>query len=77
LKTDLDAKAYIDPEKSDEHKEKGNDLFKAGDFVAALKEFDESLKRNPENKNALANRSATYTKLMDPARALADAEKCT
>ena len=68
--------AYIDPVKSDEHKDAGNAFFKAGDFPSALKEFEEALKRNPENKNVLANRSATYTKLMDPARALADAEAC-
>lgn len=75
-KEERDKLKYIDPAKSDEHKDKGNELFKAGDFVNALKEFEEAIKRNPENIAVYANRSATYTKLMDPARALSDAEKC-
>ena len=73
-KEEQDKLKYIDPEKSDEHKDKGNELFKAGDFVNALKEFEEAIKRNPKNIAVYANRSATYTKLMDPARALSDAE---
>jgi len=44
--------------------------------VSALKEFEEAVKRDPKNIAVYANRSATYTKLMDPARALADAEQC-
>ena len=68
--------AYIDPALSDEHKDKGNAHFKGGDFPSALKEFDEALRRNPQNIAVYSNRAATYTKLMDPARALADAEQC-
>jgi len=68
--------AYIDPAKCNEHKDKGNEFFKAGDFVNALKEFEEALRRDPSNIAVYANRSATYTKLMDAARALSDAEHC-
>lgn len=71
-----DKLAYLDPELSNTHKDKGNEHFKAGDFVDALKEFEEALKRNPENIAVYANRSACYTKLLDPARALSDAEYC-
>ena len=76
LKEEQDKLAYINPALSDEHKDKGNGFFKNGDFPSALKEFDEAIRRNPKNIAVFANRSATYTKLMDPARALADAEQC-
>jgi len=70
-----DAKAYINPELADQHKERGNELFKAGDFPGAIREFDEGLKRNPENKFLFSNRSFAYIKLMEPVRAMADAEQ--
>ena len=75
-KEEQDKLAYIDPALSDEHKDKGNAHFKGGDFPSALKEFDEAIRRNPQNIAVYSNRAATYTKLMDPARALADAEQC-
>jgi len=71
-----EAKAYLDPVKSDEHKEAGNELFKAGDYPKAIKEFEEGLRRNPENKGIYSNRCLAYIKLMEPVQALKDAEKC-
>ena len=47
LKKEKEAQAYINPEIAEEHRIKGNDLFKEGKFPAALKEYDEGLKRNP------------------------------
>lgn len=70
-----DAQAYLNPELAEQHKEKGNELFKAGDFPGAIKEFDEGIRRNPENKFLYSNRSFAYIKLMEPVRAMADAEK--
>lgn len=70
-----DAQAYLNPDLAEQHKERGNELFKAGDFPGAIKEFDEGLKRNPENKFIYGNRSFAYIKLMEPVRAMADAEK--
>lgn len=70
-----DALAYINPEIAEQHKEKGNALFKEGNFPDALKEFDEGVKRDPSNKFIYSNRSFAYIKLMDPVRGLADAEK--
>jgi len=70
-----DALAYINPEIAEEHKEKGNELFKNGDFPGAIKEFDEGLRRDPDNKFLYGNRSFAYIKLMEPVRGLADAEK--
>lgn len=75
-KKEAEAKAYINPELAEVHKNKGNELFTAGNFVGALKEFDEGLKRDPNNKAIYSNRCACYLKLMDPVSALRDADKC-
>lgn len=75
-KKELEDKAYINPEIAEQHKIKGNDLFQGGKFVDALKEYDEAVKRDPTNKALYSNRSACLLKLMDPVRALKDAEYC-
>lgn len=74
-KKDAEAAAYINPEIAEQHKARGNELFSAGDFVNALKEFNEGIKRDPTNKFIYSNRCACYLKLMDPVTALKDAEK--
>lgn len=51
------------------------ELFKAGQFPAAIKEFDEGLRRDPKSKAIYSNRCAAYIKLMEPATALKDADK--
>ena len=33
----MEAKAYINPDIAEEHRQKGNELFKGGDFPGALK----------------------------------------
>lgn len=70
-----EAEAYINPELAEVHKTKGNELFQAGSFPAAIKEFDEGIKRDPKNKAIYSNRCACYLKLMDPHSAVKDAEK--
>ena len=66
----------IDPEKAEEHHKVGKELFQKGDFPAAVKEFTEGLKRNPNSTALYSNRSLTYIKLMEFQYALKDAEKC-
>ena len=74
-KKEAEAKAYLNPDIANEHKDKGNALFKEGSFPAAIKEFDEGLRRDPKNKACYSNRAACYLKLMDPVQALKDADK--
>mmetsp|Transcript_7375 Transcript_7375/g.12457 ORF Transcript_7375/g.12457 Transcript_7375/m.12457 type:complete len:218 (-) Transcript_7375:137-790(-) len=76
VKKDQQAQAYIDPVKAEEHRLKGNDLFKEGKFPLALKEYEEGIRRDPKSVAIYSNRCATYIKLMEFNTALKDAEKC-
>jgi len=75
-KKDEEAKAYINPEIAEEHRTKGNEFFKDGKYPAAIKEYEEGLKRNPTSIAIFSNRCAAYIKLMEPTTALKDADKC-
>ncbi|KAJ3568413.1 hypothetical protein NP233_g5725 [Leucocoprinus birnbaumii] len=72
LKAEEDKKAYIDPEKSHLAREEGNAKFKAGDFVGAVKDYTESIKRDPSDPRGYNNRAACYTKLAALPEALKD-----
>lgn len=66
----------IDPEKAEEHRKKGNEIFEKGDFPGAVREYTEGLRRDPNSKALYSNRCAAYIKLMEFNYALKDAEKC-
>ena len=67
--------AYIDPVKSEEHRETGNKLFKDGDFPGAIKEYEEGLRRDPNNVKIYSNKAYAYIKLMEFPTALKDINK--
>ena len=75
-KKDKEAQEYINPEVAEQHRLKGNELFKENKFPLALKEYDEGLKRDPAAVAIYSNRCATYIKLMEFNTALKDADKC-
>lgn len=74
-KKEAEAKAYINPEIAEAHKAEGSKLFKEGKYPAAIKEYDEGMRRDPRNVAILCNRAQAYIKLMEPNQGLKDAEK--
>jgi len=76
LKKDNDEKKYIDPAIAEEHKKKGDDLYKKNDFPGAIKEYSEGIKRDPTNKAIYSKSMLDLHKVMEFGCALKDAEKC-
>jgi len=58
--------AYINPEIAEEHRQKGNALYKNSKFPAALKEYEEAQRRNPKEAKIRGNKALCYLKLMEP-----------
>jgi len=60
-----DALAYQDDSLAEEHKLKGNEYFRNKDFAAAVREYEEAVKRSPKNAAIRNNLSAALCKIMD------------
>ncbi|KAJ6567294.1 activator of Hsp70 and Hsp90 chaperone [Mycena vulgaris] len=71
-KAEADKQAYIDPAKSAAAREEGNTQFKGGDFAGAVKNYTESIKRDPSDARGYNNRAAAYMKLAAFPEALKD-----
>jgi len=75
-KEKFEKESYIDPAKAEAHREKGNEFFKAQDWVNAKAEYDEAVKRNPKDAKLFSNRAAALTKLLAYPDALRDLDEC-
>jgi len=75
-KEKYEKESYLDPEKAEAHREKGNELFKEKDYAGAKGEYDEGIKRNPKDPKLYSNRAAALTKLLAYPDALKDLEEC-
>lgn len=76
LKKAYDNEMYIDPAKAEEHNELGKGHFKNGDFVKAMKEYEEAIRRNPKDPKLYSNKGICLMKLMDFSNALTAIQKC-
>ena len=59
------AAAYLDDEKAEQAKQRGNDYFRAKNYPAAVTEYEEAVKRAPKNASIRNNLAAALCKIMD------------
>lgn len=76
LKKEQEMKNYINPEISEQHRLKGNELYGQGKYPDAIKEYEEAIRRNPGDARLYANKGTALMKLMEYPSALKDIEKC-
>lgn len=64
-----------DPSQAEEHKERGNEEYRAGNFKAALAAYTQAVDCNPSSAVYLSNRAAAYAKLGMVEEAIQDCEQ--
>lgn len=67
--------AYRDPKLAEEARERGNVLFREGNYTEAMKHYNDALKRNDADPKSYSNRAACFTKLMAFPEAEKDCDK--
>ena len=67
-----ETEAYISPEKAEEARQEGNELFKRAQtendvslYAKAIEKYNDAMKRDPKSHLPYSNRAACYQKLMD------------
>jgi stress-induced-phosphoprotein 1 len=76
LKAKEEALAYINPELSEEHRQKGNEHFKKGEFNLALKEYEEATRRNPHDAKIFNNKATVFVKMLKFNEAMKEVDQC-
>ena len=64
-KKKADAAAYLSDEKAEEAKQRGNEFFRNKEWVKAVAEYEEAVKRAPKNAPIRNNLAAALCKIMD------------
>jgi stress-induced-phosphoprotein 1 len=59
------AAAYLDDAKADEAKQRGNEFFRAQEWVEAVREYEEAVKRAPKSASIRNNLAAALCKILD------------
>jgi len=72
----LEKERYVNPELGLEAKERGNAAFRDGKFPEAIKEYEEAVKRDPNNPPYRNNLAAAYLKMGLFNDAKREIEKC-
>lgn len=67
--------AYLDPVKSEEAKDRGNEHFQNGRWREAIDQYTDSIRRDPKNYKSFCNRAACWIKIMEWEKALEDCNK--
>lgn len=67
--------AYIDVDKSNEASDLGKKYFSENDWPKAVKQFDEAIKRNPDDYRHYSNRAACLAKLLSFPDCIKDCDK--
>lgn len=75
IKKKLEEEAYINPEIAEQENTKANELYKAGKYPEALKQYNEAIKRNPKLVKYYTNRASCFIKLLEFSSAVKDCEK--
>lgn len=70
-----EAESYVNPEKAEEARLEGKELFLKGDWPGAVRAYTEMVKRDPQDARGYSNRAAALAKLMSFPDAVTDCDK--